>query len=125
MLKDGEYHTADSSELVPGDVAVIPEGIMLPCDFILLTGSAIVNEAMLTGESVPVMKGCIPIISSEVYSDTGSSKHTLYSGTGVIQTRSVGHEPVLGLVKSTGFLTTKGSLIRDILYPKEIKFKFY
>ena len=32
---------------------------------------------------------------------------------------------MLGLVKSTGFLTTKGSLIRDILYPKEIKFKFY
>ena len=32
---------------------------------------------------------------------------------------------MLGLVKNTGFLTTKGSLIRDILYPKEIKFKFY
>lgn len=29
------------------------------------------------------------------------------------------------MVKNTGFLTTKGSLIRDILYPKEIKFKFY
>ena len=31
----------------------------------------------------------------------------------------------MGLVKNTGFLTTKGSLIRDILYPKKIKFKFY
>lgn len=29
------------------------------------------------------------------------------------------------LVTQTGFLTTKGSLVRDILYPKEIKFKFY
>lgn len=28
-------------------------------------------------------------------------------------------------MKNTGFLTTKGSLIRDILYPKDIKFKFY
>jgi cation-transporting ATPase 13A3/4/5 len=28
-------------------------------------------------------------------------------------------------VTSTGFLTTKGSLVREILYPKEIKFKFY
>ena len=28
-------------------------------------------------------------------------------------------------MKNTGFLTTKGSLVRDILYPKEIKFKFY
>jgi len=34
-------------------------------------------------------------------------------------------EPVLGLVISTGFLTTKGSLVRNILYPREIKFKFY
>ena len=117
--------TSDSSNLVPGDVAVIPEGSNLPCDFILLTGSAIVNEAMLTGESIPVMKSSLPIVSSEVYSDSESAKHTLYSGTGVIQTRPVGNELVLGLVKSTGFLTTKGSLIRDILYPKEIKFKFY
>jgi len=37
----------------------------------------------------------------------------------------VGTELVWALVKNTGFLTTKGSLIRDILYPKEIKFKFY
>ena len=110
---------------MPGDVAVIPQGKNLPCDFILLTGSAIVNEAMLTGESIPVMKSSIPIVSREVYSDSESAKHTLYSGTGVIQTRQVGNEPVLGLVKSTGFLTTKGTLIRDILYPKEIKFKFY
>ena len=28
-------------------------------------------------------------------------------------------------MKNTGFLTMKGSLIRDILYPKEINFKFY
>lgn len=29
------------------------------------------------------------------------------------------------MVTSTGFLTTKGSLVRDILYPREINFKFY
>ena len=32
---------------------------------------------------------------------------------------------MLGLVTNTGFLTTKGNLVRDILYPKEIKFRFY
>lgn len=35
------------------------------------------------------------------------------------------NEPVFGLVTRTGYLTTKGSLVRDILYPKEIKFRFY
>lgn len=49
----------------------------------------------------------------------------MYGGTSVIQTRPLGEEPVWALVKNTGFLTTKGSLIRDILYPKEVKFKFY
>jgi cation-transporting ATPase 13A3/4/5 len=42
----------------------------------------------------------------------------------VIQTRPVGNEKVYALVRSTGFLTTKGGLVRDILYPREINFKF-
>lgn len=92
---------------------------------VLLTGSAIVNEAMLTGESIPVMKSCIPFMSQEYYDDNESAKHTLYGGTNVIQTRQQGGEPVWALIKNTGFLTSKGNLIRDILYPKEIKFKFY
>lgn len=33
----------------------VPRGI-LPCDLVLLSGQAIVNEAILTGESVPVIK---------------------------------------------------------------------
>lgn len=116
----------DSSVLLPGDIVVVPECCSLPCDLVLLTGSAIVNEAMLTGESVPVMKSSLPIISSELYSPEHSSKYTLFGGTSVIQTRPApDREPVYGLVTSTGFLTTKGSLVREILYPKEIKFKFY
>jgi cation-transporting P-type ATPase 13A2 len=92
---------------------------------VLLTGSAIVNEAMLTGESIPVMKSSLPVISSENYSTDTCGKHTLFGGSNVIQTRQVSEDPVFGLVTSTGFLTTKGSLVRDILYPKAIKFKFY
>ena len=71
----------DSADLVPGDVIQVPDGSNLPCDLILLTGSVIVNEAMLTGESIPVMKSSLPVISSEVYSDKGSDKHTIFGGT--------------------------------------------
>jgi len=74
----------DSSVLLPGDVVVVPEGCSLPCDLVLLTGSAIVNEAMLTGESVPVMKSSLPITSSELYSPDHASKYTLFGGTSVI-----------------------------------------
>ena len=76
--------TVDSSELLPGDVIEVPSGKILPCDLILLTGSAIVNEAMLTGESIPVMKSSLPYKSKEVYSETQTNKHTLYGGTTVI-----------------------------------------
>ena len=45
-----------SGDLVPGDIIEIPEGKILPCDLVLFTGNAIANEAMLTGESIPVLK---------------------------------------------------------------------
>ena len=42
-----------SGSLVPGDVLVVPpSGLTLPCDAALITGHAIVNEAMLTGNGV-------------------------------------------------------------------------
>jgi len=57
---------------------------VLPCDLVLLTGSAIVNESILTGESIPVMKQSLPIIKDEVYSVAECAKYTLFGGTLVI-----------------------------------------
>ena len=110
---------------MPGDIVEVPQGKSLSCDMILLTGNTIINEAMLTGESIPVMKTSIPLASEEVYNEKESTRFTLYGGTKVIQTRPIGDERVYAMVSSTGFLTAKGGLIRDILYPQEISFKFY
>jgi P-type E1-E2 ATPase len=74
----------DSSELLPGDIVIVPESKCLPCDLVLLTGGAIVNESMLTGESIPVMKSSLPNISTERYTIYKSAKHTLFGGTSVI-----------------------------------------
>ena len=63
MQPNNSSKEINSTELVPGDVIIVPEAAILPCDLILLTGSAIVNEAMLTGESIPVMKSSIPFAS--------------------------------------------------------------
>ena len=46
-----ELEGVASEDLVPGDVLVVPpRGMSMPCDAALLSGHAIVNEAMLTGE---------------------------------------------------------------------------
>lgn len=45
-----EECVANASRLVPGDVLVLPpNGCIMPCDAMLLTGTCIVNESMLTG----------------------------------------------------------------------------
>ena len=69
--------------MVPGDVIEIPENVTMPCDCTLLTGSCIVNESMLTGESIPVLKNNLPF-TDDVYDPEVDSKFTLYGGTKVI-----------------------------------------
>lgn len=51
-------------------------------------------------------------------------KHTLYCGTHVIQTRYYGGELVRAVVVRTGFGTNKGALVRSIMYPPPVDFKF-
>lgn len=129
LRPDGTRHSMDNSGLVPGDVILVPpHGCVMCCDAVLVTGSAIVNESMLTGESVPVTKSCLSkldIENDEVYSPEGHKRHTLFAGTAVIQTRYYGDQAVLAVVVRTGFNTAKGELIRSILFPKPMDFKFY
>lgn len=54
VVRDGAMVELSSSELVPGDVFE-PKGVM-PCDSILVQGELYLNEASLTGESVPIGK---------------------------------------------------------------------
>jgi len=115
--------TVSSSELVPGDVFEVPEGIIIPCDAILLNGTTIMNESMLTGESIPIMKSPIPQ-SDNYYNPKEDKQYTLYAGTKCIQARSSQDKPVTALVTLTGFTTVKGDLIRTMLFPKETDYQY-
>ena len=109
----------DSSDLVPGDVFILPKnGNSVPCDCILLTGSVIVNEAMLTGESTPIIKTHISDINKK-FDNKNDYKHILYYGTNIVQKRAENKQPILCLCYSTGFNTVRGNLIRSVIYPKE------
>ena len=57
VWRNGFWKQIESSELVPGDVfEVDPSLNVMPCDALLINGECVINESMLTGESVPVTK---------------------------------------------------------------------
>lgn len=126
---DSENNVVDrkiwSNDLLPGDIIVVPENVKMPCDAILLTGASIINESMLTGESIPVIKTALPHDPHQNYDPEECKNNTLFSGTEVIQNKKVGGQEATALVIRTSFDTLKGSLIKSILYPKPNRFSFY
>ncbi|XP_063370021.1 polyamine-transporting ATPase 13A3 [Cydia amplana] len=117
-------HEVDSRAVAPGDVITLPaHGCVMLSDCVLLAGSAIVNESMLTGESVPVTKTALLRVDKPFHFKEHASS-VLFCGTRVIQTRYYNNEPVRALVLRTGYNTSKGQLVRSILYPTPADFKF-
>ncbi|KAJ1026343.1 hypothetical protein NDA16_002430 [Ustilago loliicola] len=138
VLREGSWQVLDSGDLVPGDVYDVAEpGLLLfPADSVLLSGDAIVNESMLTGESVPVSKVPLTTPSMVGLHAAGTdvtpelAKHFLFSGTRIIRIRGSGsgdknEAGAKAMVVRTGFNTTKGALVRSMLFPKPMGFKFY
>ncbi|XP_049480180.1 probable cation-transporting ATPase 13A5, partial [Panthera uncia] len=129
MVKDKGLQKLESHLLVPGDTLILPGKTSLPCDAILIDGSCVVTEGMLTGESIPVTKMPLPHTENTVawksHSLEDYRKHVLFCGTEVIQVKPSGQEPVRAVVLQTGYNTAKGDLVRSILYPRPLNFKLY
>ena len=136
VLRDGNWKIAQSNELLPGDIIGIqrnPEA-SFPCDVLLLQGNVLVNEAMLTGESVPQMKVHVASGGSEPLDMIGRHRqHIVSAGTNIMMhqnpqgnsERSKSFKKVpragssgvaVGYVLRTGFDTTQGKLCRTILF---------
>jgi H+-transporting ATPase len=54
VRRDGEWVSLPAAELVPGDAIRLPLGALVPADARIVSGSLLVDQSMLTGESVPV-----------------------------------------------------------------------
>jgi cation-transporting ATPase 13A1 len=140
----------NSDELLPGDICSVSRNIgqstettgsspsstqsssgqsfALPCDMILLRGQCIINESMLTGESVPVIKESIETrnnTSDQFDIQNDGKLHVLFGGTLIVQ-----HTPppkndsglkapdngCIAYVLRTGFNTSQGKLLRTIMF---------
>ena len=70
VLRDGERQDIDATQLVPGDLVLLESGVKVPADLRLLQVKNLrINEAALTGESVPVEKHPEPVAEAAAIGD--------------------------------------------------------
>ncbi|PKI82733.1 putative cation-transporting ATPase 1 [Malassezia vespertilionis] len=133
VYRDGTWQETNTSNLLPGDLMSVTrtkQDSALPCDVLLLSGSAIVNEAMLSGESTPLLKECVAQRDANDTLDDKSADrlHCLFGGTKALQVsagdgiQGVASPPdhgALAVVLRTGFGTTQGRLIRLMVFTNE------
>jgi P-type Ca2+ transporter type 2C len=104
VIRDGEQRRISGREVVSSDVLIIAEGDRVPADCLLLTSNNLmVDEALLTGESVPVRKTAWDG-EAQIYRPGGDDLPFVYSGTLVIQGQAVAE------VRSTGSKTEMGKI---------------
>ena len=87
VLRDGREQDVPASELVPGDVFLIVSGSRVPADGRLIEAASVkLNEAALTGESVPVQKHTDTL--SDPRLSVGDRRNMVFSGTDVAYGRA-------------------------------------
>uniref|UniRef100_T1KHN6 Cation-transporting ATPase n=1 Tax=Tetranychus urticae TaxID=32264 RepID=T1KHN6_TETUR len=125
VLREGIMTSKSSTELVPGDIIILAPNcsFVIECDAVLISGSCTVDESMLTGESEPISKVALTDDPNVLYSPNTHKKNTLFCGTEIIHVQSSDKIHVKALVVRTGYSTTKGELVRNILYPKPVNFQ--
>ncbi|EDO17605.1 hypothetical protein Kpol_1061p30 [Vanderwaltozyma polyspora DSM 70294] len=134
VYRDGKWQAIQSDQLLPMDLISITrtaEDSAIPCDLVLVDGSCIVNEAMLSGESTPLLKESIKLRPQDDYLQINDldKNSILHGGTKALQVTAPesasGGIPLppdggaLAVVTKTGFETSQGSLVRVMIFSSE------
>ena len=107
VRRDGNVVEVDSRELVPGDIVLLEAGDVVPADMRLLEAASLkIEEAALTGESVPVEKDVTGLVEADA--GIGDRVNMGYQNSNVTYGRGI------GVVTNTGMYTEVGK-IADML----------
>jgi Ca2+-transporting ATPase len=105
VLRDGRHLTVSSRDLVPGDIVFLEAGNHVPADLRLLEAINLqVEEAALTGESLPVYKNAAMILEKDI--PLGDRRNTAFMGTTVTYGRG------RGVVIGTGMRSQLGLIAK-------------
>lgn len=72
VIRDGVEVTIDADEVAAGDTFVVKPGESIPVDGEVIAGESAVDEAALTGESLPVDKGIGDRVSAATLNQNGA-----------------------------------------------------
>ena len=121
VIRDNVEITIQAKNIVPGDIVILDEGDIVPCDMRILEASSLqINESSLTGESLPVKKS--PLQLAHEIEITDQSNMAFMSTT-------ITYGKGRGIVVSTGMKTEFGKIadtiqnIKEVPTPLQVKFE--
>lgn len=112
VLRDGHRVSVPARELVPGDIVFLETGNYVPADVRLIEAVNLkIEEAALTGESVPVEKNAASVLDTDA--TLGDRKNTAFSGTVVTYGRGKGIVVSTGMNTQIGLIATMLQSVED------------
>lgn len=121
VLRDGGAHKIPASELVPGDIVMMEAGDIVPADMRVLEASSLqVEEASLTGESVPVKKQTDPCKSTATVPEQLSM---VFMGTHITYGKGKAIVVKTGMDTEFGKIASSLSETEETKTPLQVKFE--